>query len=467
MREPVPSVPAVPGPAPRPRRARPGTVTVLGGSVAALVTADALARAGRPVALHLPARGAGGGFVALRRDGRRLELGVRALELGYEDDPAEAPPLAAYDPGFGGHRAYTPLVRRWVQELVGDRLVPLPAPQLVLDGRRHPDVHFTVDLHGLPALLGPRRTARVARGAAAAIAQHGARGIAPDAHRDLTLASASLANHGTTFHETLIAPLADKFLADGARRTLATWRRKVWMPLFWPATLLEACRPDGPAFRPQRRFETVADTPGPEGPDGGPGAVVAALLARLRAADAVRIAPLEGRPAAALRPGTVVGLGLRDLDPAYAPERARSVLAWLEVPHDGPVPLVHVADPENPLARVSDSGPGRRDGTRVLCAELRHDTPKERIDADARRGLRDAGLLTAAALTTAPTVMTGAQPTFDAPTAATRDAHAAALARVRAAHPGVVLVGPATAPGADAFNEQVVAGLAAAEALTR
>jgi len=443
------------------------TVTVLGGTVAGLVTADALARAGRRVELHLPARGVGGGFMALRRDGRRLELGVRLLELGYEDDPASVPSLDTYDPGFGGHRPFTPLVRDWVLDLVGDRLVDVPAPALVLDGHRHPDIHFSVDLDGLPVMLGPVRTARVAREAGAAVAELGRRGLelAPDS--SVTLARASRANHGRTFHKALIEPLADKFLPDGAERTLATWRRKVWMPLFWPRTVAEACGSAGPTFRPQRRFETVADV---DGPDGGPGAIVTALTARLAASPLVTLVDLDpetlGRPATgesvlALPPREAFALAGHD----YAPERARSVLAWIEAEHEGVFPLVHVADPANPVARVSDSGPGLRPGSRVLVVELRHDTPKDRIDADARRGLLEARLLDERVLHVATTVMTGAQPTFDAPTAATRDAHAAAVAALHDAGMGDQLVGPATAPGADSFNEQVVAGLAAAEAL--
>lgn len=444
-------------------RPRSGTrvVTVVGGTVAGLVAADALARSGRRVALHLPEKGVGGGFTALHRDGRRLELGVRLLELGYEDDPAVVPPLRDFTPGFGGHRPYTPLVRDWVLDLVGDRLVEVAPPQLVLDGRRHPDLHFTVDLTALPGVLGPQRTARVAREAGAAVATVGPRGVEVD---DLmTLASASLANHGPEFHHTLIAPLADKFLADGAARTLAAWRRKVWMPLFWPRTLAEACGPAGPSFRPRRRFETVADV---HGADGGPGAIVSALLARLRSSPHVDLLPLDAHH----RPdgGALVALGLREAAAAtgheYAPERARSVLAWIEAAHDGPFPLVHVADAANPVARVSDSGPGVVPGTRVLAVELRHDTAKDAIAAEASAGLLAGGLLDEGTLGAATTVLTGAQPTYDAPTAATRAAHAAALAHVRETCPRDHVIGPATAPGADSFNEQVVAGLAAAEA---
>ncbi len=72
-------------------------LTVVGGSIAALVAADAAARAGRSVDLLLPARGVGGGFRPLEVDGRRLDLGVRLLELDRED-AGPPPDLAAYRP---------------------------------------------------------------------------------------------------------------------------------------------------------------------------------------------------------------------------------------------------------------------------------------------------------------------------------------------------------------------------------
>lgn len=450
----------------------PEPVVIVGGQIAGLVAADALARAGRDVRLVLPARGAGGGFLPMERDGRRLELGVRVLELGYEDD-ADPAPLSSYVPGFGGHRAHTRRIAELFGDLVGpERIVDLPAPQVVLDGILRPDVFFTVDLSGLRELLGEARMARVEREAAVALERGGDAGVLAGDLADLTLQEASLANHGPTLHEALIAPPADKFLAGGATRALAAWRRKVWMPLFWPRTLAEACN-GGPRFRPQRRLSTVRD--------GGPGEVVRALLARVQASDRVTIetgALRSVHPDGAL---DVEGLGVirptrpilacapKELFPAaripYEVERARSVIAWVEVAERDLLcdpTLVHVVDPHNPIARVSEGASTPTPGRRLLTVELRHDLDAEGIDAAAVRGLAEAGLVLENARVLP--IFRGAMPTFDAPTAHTRATFEAARAAFAALELDVTVVGGASAPGADALNEQVVAGLAAAEA---
>ncbi|HYF25994.1 MAG TPA: NAD(P)-binding protein [Baekduia sp.] len=450
----------------------PEPVLIVGGQIAGLVAADALTRAGRDVRLVLPERGVGGGFLPLERDGRRLELGVRVLELGYEDDGAPAS-LAGYVPGFGAHRAHTRRVADLVRDAVGEeRLVDLPAPTMVVDGRAHPDVYFTVDLTGLPAILGAARTAAVAREAARAREAWGDAGLLAGDLGDMTLEAASLANHGPTLHAALIAPPAEKFLRDGARRTLAAWRRKVWMPLFWPRTLAEACT-GAPAFRGSRRFTTVAGA--------GPGEVVRALLERVRRSPHATV-ETAGAVTALHADGALEIDGLGTLRPerpilacapkelfaaagtTYDVERARSVIAWVEVDEDDLLldpSLLHVVDPGNPVARVSEGSSSPHPGRRLLTVELRHDLEAEAIDDAAAHGLRDAGVLVHEARVTP--VFRGAMPTFDAPTRETRDALQAARAHVEALGLDATVVGGAAGAGADSFNEQVVAGLAAAE----
>ncbi|UGS33766.1 hypothetical protein DSM104329_00131 [Capillimicrobium parvum] len=443
--------------------------------MAALVAADTLGERGERVRLLLPGRGVGGGFAALRRDGRTLELGVRLLELSYEGDAALVPPLEDYRPG--GHRPYVRRIRAWMQELVGRRLVEAGRPAMVLEGaERADDILFTVDLAPLRGMLGPRvadtMAAEVQARLAAGSGDAGVLAADRAAQLDgLTLEQASLANHGEGFHRRVIAPLCDKVVDGGAGAVLASLRRKAWAPLFHPRTLLQALRGEPLGFRGARPFHTVAGD--------GCGAIVDALLTRIRARDGVTVevagALTSVRPAGAAtalgfangrevvteRP--VLGAGAAELFAAagigYHPARARTVLAWLEVAERDTIDLphlVHVLDPVNPVLRVSTSGsapPGRR----VLCVELRHDLDAAAIVAAATGGLRDAGLVVKDA---ALEPITGAaRPTFPAPSPANRRAFAAARAAFADRELDVAVVGGALGPAADSLNEQIVQGL--------
>jgi len=451
-------------------------VVVVGGSVAALAAAAALGERGRAVRLLLPERGIGGGFAALRHDGRTLDLGVRVLELGYEDEPAEVPPLADYAPGIGGHRPYVRLVREWAQDLVGERLADAGRPRMVVGGRWADDALFTVELTGLAGVLPAAERAAIAAEAARAVAAEGDAGVlgAPGLEA-LSFAEASRRNHGETLHARFAA-LADKYWPGGAEALPATLRRKAWMALFWPRTVREAMAGEPPTFVPRRPFHTVE-------PD-GPGALIAALLERVeslapvtaeRAGRLERLGPAPGGvrltfgsgaevtardPVLAAAPGEVfAAAGI-----AYAPERVRTVAAWVEVPQDALrelPPLVQLLDAELPAARISRSGGGAPAGMAQLCVELRHDLPEGGIGRAAEASLRDSGMLFK---DVAPMpIRHVAMPTFTAPTRAAAGAFAAARDELLATGLPVRLTGAAADFAADSLNEQVVGALQVAE----
>jgi hypothetical protein len=333
---------------------------------------------------------------------------------------------------------------------------------------RAPDVLFTVDLRGLRQALRRDVLARIRSEAAAARAERGDAGVLAGDLGSMSVQEASLANHGPTLHDLLIAPLAAKFVPGGAPATLAAWRRKAWMAVFWPRTVEEACGGDGVAFSPLRGFQTLRD--------GGASLIVDRLLARLEQRGVV---PQDAGPLRAVeRAGDRTRLRFDDLEldaarpvigvapdelfgEAYAPERVRSVIAWMSVPEDRlhrPVDLIHLHDDEDDVARISR---GAGDGWTV---ELRHDLPEDEIVPAARRGLERAGIVLKG--DDATPITKGAMPTFPVPSAATRDAFARAQADFAARDLDVELVAGALDPAADAFNEQVVQALRAVERLS-
>ncbi|MGY1820328.1 hypothetical protein [Geodermatophilus sp. SYSU D00079] len=454
---------------------------VVGGTVAALAAADALAARGREVRLFLPRKGVGGGFLPLVREGQSLELGMRVLELRYEGVGAP-PPLEEYRPAGEGHRPFVGILDRWVRDLVGDDgLVEIDPPASWLGGRLGPEVLLQSDLTSAAGLVPSGVALRIAQEAAAIAAESGAAGwLSADAGPTLWrrgFDEASLHQHGRTFHEVFLAPFTAKIRPAGGRDVLAALRRKLWVPLFWPRTVAEAFAGRPVGFVPDRPL-TVARP-------GGVGPVVRALLARLRASTAevaevdgltsitregagVRVEFADGRVESVHRP--VLGLSAGDLFRAagidHAPARVRSVLAWLAIRESDLTALpgfVHVLDPDVPAYRVTAGALDEATGTRVLCVELAHDVPPDEAGATARRVVERVGLCADGAPVRELAVFAG--PTFTDPTADTVERHAAAVRRWDELDVHATVVGGALAHGYDSFNEQVLQGLQAAEQL--
>lgn len=456
---------------------------VVGGSFAALVAADALSGRGERVRLLLPERGVGGGFAPIRRDGRVLELGVRLLELAYEGVGSTPPPLRDYRPALGAHRPYAPLIEAWMRGLLEGRISEVPRPRMLFDGRLVDDLYFTTDPLALREALDPAERAVIARETNSARVSTGSDAGVLDPRRSVELNAlnaeqASLYNHGPRFHERFIAPIAEKIMAGGAREALATLRRKLWLPLFWPATLAQACGGEEVLFRPERPFHTVA-------PDGC-GGIIEALMARIEssprtsvetAGALTQVAPSEE---GGIELSFAGGMSLRARDPVlgpspgelfsaagldYSPTSARSVICWIEVrPEDLPeIPsLLNIVDPELAALRISSGGRGS-EGMQLLTVELRHDLPEDEIASAAIKTLRRTGLLLEGA--EVHVVMSAAAKTFPLPTLQNAERFARAHKSLTALSLEAEVVGGACDFGADALGEQIVQGLRAAEVL--
>ncbi len=457
-------------------RAEP--VVVAGGSVAALAAADAALRNDRPVELLLPRRGVGGGFRPLEVGGRRLGVGVRLLELDRED-AQPPPPLSSYRPGPSAHAPFVRLVADWVEGLVNGRLREVDRPAMALDGRIRDDIYFTVDLDGLRDAMGEEAARRTVAEAGAARRAGGDAGVLGDG-RDLlacTLEEASRTNHGSTFHRRFIAPMCAKIHPGGARIVPAALRRKVWMPLFHPATVERAAAGLPTGYSPRRPFHTVEP--------GGMGEVVEALIARVQVSPRVTITPVGPLESAVRTAGgavemhfegglvrrahrPVIGVGADELFRAvgatYRPGRVPMALAWAEVDEADLLAapsLLHAPDPEIPAFRISPGDAGAP-GRRLLVLELRHDTTPEGVEEAVRLSLHGTGLVREGAPVELVHHLIG--PGAPDPSRAALRAFEAARAELTHADLPAEIDGGTGAFGADSFNEQVVQGLRAEEA---
>lgn len=448
-------------------------LVVAGGSIAALVAADAAAAAGREVLLLLPEKNVGGGFAPLRLGPHRLDRGLRALELDYEGAVAP-PPLVTYDAAGAGHRPFVQTVAAVVRDLAGAELTLMDPPLMWLGGKLGAEIHVTCDLTRLHEHVTGEQAAAIVREAhpsdagLLAPAQTLALGSAP-------FDRASRTQHGATFHELALAPLAAKLRPEGATDVPVTLRRKLWLPLFHPSTLRAALERRPLDFVPHRPFHTLVP--------GGPGLLVERLVERIEASPhatvrrvggfarigraprgAVEIVPAGDGAAPVVAHRPILALGTEVLAAAgipYAPDRVHSVLTWLSVAEDDVLELpsfVHVVDPDVDVYRLSA---GERAGGRVtVCAELAHHVAKDDAGAVAVAALMRLGLVREGAAVE--TIAAFAGPTFTAPTFANEARFQAARAAYVALDLPAQAIGGIEAFGADSFNEQLMQGLRAA-----
>ena len=453
---------------------------VVGGSVAAVVAADALARQGERVDLHLPPR-VGGGFSAFACEGRRFEVGARLIELRYDVASAPPPSLDTYRPGPHGHRPFVSLVDELVRDIAGRDLIETEPALAYRKGAVGRDFVMTGDLRDLGVWLTAREMADVAREAADRVAIEGPHGVfAAGCEADLwghTLSALSRRHCGDTFTDELMEPLARRMLHGGCESVIGGLHRKIWLPLFHPETIRQAAT-GCLRYVPDRPMHTLRN--------GGMGEIVDRLIRRVREAKTVtvhasgrlmRVAKSQGSTRLGFEDGTeirarrpVLASEAAEMFAAcgisVALERSMASLCWVDVDRAYLTldpSLMMIVDAESPVYRVSRSLATRFGGVATFTCELDH----------ARDPLDSAGELCAwlcrAGIVASPdhvrVVASLRTPAVVTPSFENAAAFHDARAQLDALALDVELAGPVCDFGVDSFNEQVVQGLRAAAAV--
>ena len=456
---------------------------LVGNNFAVLVAAAELGAAGREVVLLTDGRAPGGHFRGLSVDGADFDIGAVLLDRIPPTGPAGDPgaDLGTYAPGrrydwtrFGA------LVDDWVAGRVATRRTP--TPEVLVGGRRWPDHLMTnrLDVVAASGLPGPDPLPRDAP-------EHAAGKLGSPAYDNLGYAVAATRNHGPEVQRRLVDPFAAKVLGPAREQLLARFHRTAWLPLYWPETVAAACegRPTG---LPENPFWTTGS--------GFVGDLVRSLERRVAALPQVLV---HGEPVESLAPAAG-GWEVRTRDGGrwagarpvlgLAPDRLRALLELPDRPKapgasvlvtfclvrgsalGAGVGSLSVVDPEFTTYRLSDqdvlagrdpewhrvvveAGPAAvaraqagEDVAAVLVAELGRLLGVERVEEDVRV-LRTV---------TAPNAVA-------VPTAGSVAADAAGLEELAAAAAGAVLTGALLGVGVTSLNDQVVQGLAAAQAL--
>jgi len=386
-------------------------VTLLGGEVHTLVAAADLLAAGEKVIAWLPRQRIGGGIAPFQPEHTSLPLGFRLLELDYEE--SQAPPrLEEYRPGCPGHRPFIRVVAGYLEDLVGDAIVTLPPTRMWTRGRIVPDILHTVDLSPLPAMLDSQTRRRVCRELRENLHKKDTAPLLLGEKHPIQLqkhsyAAVSRANHGATFDKEFITPVAEKILPGQWQDVPADLRRKIWMPLFYPATLQAACENKPLSFRPHRPYSRLQN--------GNFDLITQRLLARISThphADIHWYDQCEGLAPArkgihvrldgashTISPPVLLGLPPEHIFTAAgipcALPKARVVVVWAEVETDnttaGPELLLTI-DKEIDIHRVSFAPSPKKPGRLLLVTELRGDLSGDPWQA-AENGLRAMGVV--------------------------------------------------------------------------
>ena len=319
---------------------------VVGNSIASAVAVDRLAAAGLPVRWYRTTRSLSGGFQPLVVDGRRLELGMRVVELSYDSpETVASPSVLDYEPGPHGHRPFLGVVESFIKSLAATDLYPVAPGEVWVNKRRGADLIVAGDLIDLPRLVEPDVLRRIAAEAHAAVAAVGPHGLFDSGREELMTQSfeAVARTHcGDTFYELILAPLTEAILPGASDDVIAALHRKIWLPLFHPISVLESAS-GSLSYRPDRPLYSLHD--------GGMGKLFDRLETRIEKSELVEIVTIgrvdridpgeagsvsfvESESGEFAAESPIVGLDPTELFTAcgaeYSPTRARTAIAWID-----------------------------------------------------------------------------------------------------------------------------------------
>jgi hypothetical protein len=246
-----------------------------------MIAAYELALVGIEVVLINPTPVWGGHFSSKTINGVPFDLGMVGFEFtGFHNEPTDD--LSMYDARQRNNIArFCHKSQAYVETLIAVHRAR--APLMLWNGRLCADVLMANELSILKELDdNVSRQIRIEIEEILArpeLPLHAARKVDNPIYLSSTYEQASLENHGKTFHELFIEPFADRLFPGGAGRFAALYHRCLWMPLYYPETMLAAMGPN------PHDLETLFHYPS----EGRIGALAEGLLQRIHASGKVRI----------------------------------------------------------------------------------------------------------------------------------------------------------------------------------
>ena len=225
---------------------------IVGNALAGMIAALELAEQGKQVTLINPGGPLGGYFAGLQIDGVMFDAGLVKFELDGYLHQAKWSELASYDSALRNDVGrFLKIVHEWI--LKYSPLHQFEIPKMMLEGVVYDDVLLSNAYHSFSQFPFAQDCIAELQRSESGVAIHASQKAKGEAYEALDYATASIANHGKTMHERLIAPYLLKSQGVTADCMLARFHRVAWLPLFYPETLLESylgrpCRLSPTAF---------------------------------------------------------------------------------------------------------------------------------------------------------------------------------------------------------------------------
>ena len=213
------------------------SIVLVGNALSLMVAATRLARNGAEIAIVNPTKNWGGHFSTFMANGVPFDPGMVLYEFtSFNSESGEADP-ATYNPAIRNDAGrFCANVHHFVDSYQPTH--EIPTPRMYIDGDVLDDLLIANALSSLRELQFSQQCESDLRHLVHPAALHASQKQRSEAFKHIDYESASLANHGETFHARLIEPFCRKLLNISTRDILALYHRVAWLPLFYPETLL-------------------------------------------------------------------------------------------------------------------------------------------------------------------------------------------------------------------------------------
>ncbi len=213
---------------------------IYGGNIGAMLLAKELAQNEEfNIILINPSKYWGGYFGGIAVNGFNFDLGMNLFE--FTSFCSDSDSILDYNPNIKSESGkYSKIIETLVKNEIDTHIVKTPL--VYVNGNYFKDYYISNSLEVLCNLDNKNRMS-IIRDLQAIVANksflHASnKNINPELFYDESYHTASILNHGATFHSLLIEPLVKKILNISSQTIPAILHRIPWAPLYYPETLL-------------------------------------------------------------------------------------------------------------------------------------------------------------------------------------------------------------------------------------